>query len=57
MLHALESVPAIIAYPISSICGMLFISLIGALVFREHLSKKKIMALAIIILAVVMLNL
>lgn len=57
MLQALESVPAIIAYPISSICGMLFISLIGALVFKEHLSQKKIIALGIIIFAVVMLNL
>lgn len=56
MLHALESVPAIIAYPISSIMGMLLISLIGALIFKEHLSTKKIIALGIIIIAVVMLN-
>lgn len=56
LMYSLETVPSIIAYPFSSIGGMLCISLIGSLIFKEKLSPKKIIALCIIVCALVLLN-
>ena len=57
LLRALESVPAVIAYPSYSVATLLIITLTGVLFFREKLRKQQWVALGIILLALVLLNL
>lgn len=57
LLRALESVPAVIAYPTYSVATLLVITLTGVLLFREKLRKQQWIALGIILLALALLNL
>ena len=57
LLRALESVPAVIAYPTYSVATLLIITLTGVLLFREKLRKQQWVALGIILLALALLNL
>ena len=56
LLGALEHLPAVIVYPTYSVATILLITLGGTLFFREHLKKHQWVALAIILLALVLLN-
>lgn len=56
LLVALETVPAVVAYPTFSVSTLLLITLTGVLAFREKLSKRQWAALAAILIALVMLN-
>ncbi len=56
LLKALGSVPAVIAYPTYSVATILVITAAGVLFFKEHLSRRQYGALAVILLALVLLN-
>lgn len=56
LLVALETVPAVVAYPTFSVSTLLLITLTGVFAFREKLSKRQWAALAAILIALVMLN-
>lgn len=56
LLGALESIPAVIVYPVYSVATILTVTVTGVLVFRERLDKRQWAALAIILLALVLLN-
>lgn len=57
MLRCLNSIPAVIAFPIYSVGGIVVASLAGVLFFRERLSRRRWAALAIIMCSIVLLNL
>ena len=57
LLLALGEVPAVLAYPIYSLGTIVAIALIGVIFFKEKISKKKGIALGLIMLALVLLNL
>lgn len=57
LLLALGSVPAVIAYPVYSVATIVAISLVGVLFFKESVSNKKKAALALVMVALVLLNL
>lgn len=56
LLQALETVPAVIAYPTRDVACIMVVSLAGILLFREHLQKRQWMAVGAILIAVVLLN-
>lgn len=56
ILSALGKIPAVIVYPVYSVGTIITITLAGLIVFREKLSKQKMGALALILAALVMLN-
>ena len=56
LLAALKDVPAVVAYPIYSVATLLIISIVGVICFKEHLTKRKIIGLAMVIAAVAMLQ-
>ena len=56
LLLALGSVDAVLAYPMYSVATMIVITLTGILAFRERISRKKAVALAMIVVAVCLLN-
>lgn len=56
LLAALESIPAVITYPVYSVATILTVTVTGVLAFRERLEKRQWAALAIILLALVLLN-
>lgn len=56
LLLALGSVPAVVAYPMCNVGTIVAISLAGAFLFRERIGKKKLAALALVVLALVLLN-
>ena len=56
LLQALETVPAVIAYPTRGVACIVVVSLAGILLFRERLHKRQWAALAAILVAVVLLN-
>ena len=56
LLQALETVPAVIAYPTRGVACIVVVSLAGILLFRERLQKRQWMAVAAILVAVVLLN-
>ena len=56
LLLALGSVDAVLAYPMYSVATMIVIMLVGVFAFRERLSKKKAIALGMIVVAVCLLN-
>ena len=56
LLGALNSLPAVIVYPTFSVATMLIVTLTGAFVFKEKLSKLQWTALVMIISALIMLN-
>ena len=57
LLHALSTVPAVIAYPVYSVATIVSITLAGVLLFKEQVSSKKKFALLLVVVALVLLNL
>lgn len=57
LLRALEDVAAVIAYPVYSVAGILVVTMAGVLLFRERLEKRQWGALAMILIALILLNL
>lgn len=57
LLMSLSSVPAVIAYPTFSAGTIILTALTGALLFKEAFTKRKITALAVILIALAFLNL
>ncbi len=56
LLHALSSVPAVVAYPTFSVATILVVSLVGVTAFKEKLSKLQWIAVGAILLALALLN-
>lgn len=56
LLQSLQTVPGVVAYPVYSVAGILLVTLAGVLLFREKLEKRQWAALAIILAALVLLN-
>ena len=56
LLKALGEVPAVVAYPIFSVGTIAVITLIGVLFFREKLNRRQMFAIALIMVAVALLN-
>ena len=56
LLQALETVPAVIAYPTRSVACIMVVSLAGIVLFHERLQKRQWAALASILVAVILLN-
>ena len=56
ILKALESVPAVIVYPLRSIAIILLTTFVGIFVFRERLSRKQFIALVMMMLSLFLLN-
>lgn len=56
LLLALQDIEAVLVYPTYSVATMITITVVGILVFHEHVSKKKLCALGLIMLALVLLN-
>lgn len=54
MLHALSSVPAVVAYPVYNVATILLICAIGAVAFKEKIDVKKGIGIAIIIASIVL---
>ena len=57
LLLSLATVPGVVAYPVYAVAGILLVTLAGTLFFREKLNRRQWIALAIILLALVLLNL
>lgn len=57
LLLALGRLQAVLVYPVYSVGTLVVISLIGIVLFREELSRRKAAALGMILLALVLLNL
>ncbi|MBQ1888062.1 MAG: EamA family transporter [Firmicutes bacterium] len=57
MLYSLTTVPATVAFPVNCIGTMLALFIAGSLLFGERLSQKKKIAVAVITVALVLLNL
>lgn len=57
LLKSLESVPAVIAYPTSSVGAILVITMAGVIFFGEKLTKRQWVAVGVIIAAIALLNL
>jgi multidrug transporter EmrE-like cation transporter len=56
LLLSLSAIPAAIAYPAYSAGGIMLVSLIGMLGFKETLSRRKLASLLLIILSLILLN-
>ena len=56
LIAALSRLPAVVVYPSFSVATMLIVTLTGVAVFRERLSKVQWAALAMIITALILLN-
>ena len=56
LLGALESLSAVIVYPVFSVGTILVVTLTGVLAFRERLNKRQWIAMAAILAALVLLN-
>ena len=56
LLLSLGSVPAMITYPVYSVGSIILITMAGVLLFKEKLSKQKIVALLFVIVSLVLLN-
>lgn len=57
LLLALHQLPAVIVYPVYSVLAIVVVTTVGILLFREHLSRKKFTAIAMIFAALALLNL
>ena len=57
MLQSLNEVPAVVAYPSYSVSSIVLVTLVGMLLFKEKLGRRKMAALGIILAALVLLNL
>lgn len=56
LLHALEHIDAVVAYPTYSVATILVVTAAGLVLFKERLSKRQWVALVMILLALVLLN-
>ena len=56
MLMSLGDMAAVLVYPIYSVATIVVITVAGVLAFREKLSRKKMVALGMILLALCLLN-
>ena len=56
LLGALVDIAAVVVYPVYSVATILTVTVTGILVFRERLDKRQWMALAMILVALVLLN-
>ena len=56
LLKSLAQVPAVIAYPTSSVAVIVLISVCGVVFFKEKISRRQIAAIAAILVALVFLN-
>ena len=56
LLGALESIPAVIVYPVYSVATILVVSLAGVMAFRERLEKRQWLGMGLILVALVLLN-
>ena len=57
MLRSLNTIPAVIAFPIYSVGGIMVASVAGVIFFHERLSRRRWLALSIIVVSIVLLNL
>lgn len=55
-LKALNQIPAFIVFPSTSICTILVISLLSMAIFKERITKKQLVSIFIIMIALVLLN-
>lgn len=56
LLWALRDVPAVVVYPTFSVGTIIAVTLVGVLVFREKLERRKLVSLGMILGALVLLN-
>ena len=56
LLGALEALSAVIVYPVFSVGTILVVTLAGVLAFRERLGKRQWIGIAVILIALVLLN-
>lgn len=56
LLLSLGRIPAVIVYPVVSVGTIILVSFSGLLLFHERLSRRKLFALGIILLAILFLN-
>lgn len=56
LLRSLDTVDAVIAYPTFSVATILLVTLTGVWLFRERLQRRQWVALAVILVALVLLN-
>ena len=56
LLRALETVAAVVAYPVYSVAAILIVTMTGVIVFRERLKNHQWLALTLILVALVLLN-
>ena len=56
LLLSLSEIPAVIAYPIYSVCTIVAVTLAGLAAFHEKLTQRQLIALGVILAALVMLN-
>ena len=56
MFEALKTVPAVIAYPVSSVGTILAISVGSVILFKEKVSNQKKFALVLVMAAMALLN-
>lgn len=56
LLGALESIAAVIVYPVYSVATILVVSMTGVLAFKERLEKRQWIGMGLILVALVLLN-
>lgn len=56
MLLSLAEIPAVVAYPSYSVAAIVLVALVGVVCFKEKLTRRKMIALGIILAALVLLN-
>lgn len=56
LLRSLADIPAVIAYPVYSVGGILLVTLVGVLAFRERLRRLQWAGMGLILVALVLLN-
>lgn len=57
LLLSLHGLPAVVVYPVYSVATIALVSLVGMAAFGERLSRRKLIAIAVIIAALVLINL
>lgn len=56
LLQALETIPAVVVYPVYNVGVILVVTVTGVLLFRERLSRRQMVGLGLILGALVLLN-